>query len=147
MPIETDSLLTGRGRMIGDLRFLDPGEALTLLQAGALLLDLRLDYELNFRIFAVPEILYIPYTELAEKLEHVPRDRDLVLADNVGLKSRDAARLLRENGCTRLALLAGGMVDWYSGGFPVTVDKEYEMVGGCACKLRPRKKALGHRRP
>lgn len=117
---------------------LSPREALEYLSRGAVLIDLREAYETNFRVFDVENILYLPWTVFASSFRTLPHDRALVLADAAGIYPRPAARILLEAGYTNLAKLSGGMIDWDSAGLPVRRDREYELGGQCACKIKSR---------
>jgi rhodanese-related sulfurtransferase len=117
---------------------LSPREALEYLRRGAILVDLREAYETNFRVFDVENVLYLPWTVFASSFRTLPRDRALVLADAAGIYPRPAARILLEAGYTNVAKLSGGMIDWDSAGLPVRRDREYELGGQCACKIKSR---------
>lgn len=126
------------GRFHDDLTHLAPAEALQLTRAGALFVDIREAYETNFRVFDVPEVVYLEWSRFRSCFSELPKDRPLILADAVGTWSRSAADILKGAGFTNLATLAGGMVDWEKDGFPIRKDKNYELSGQCSCKLKPR---------
>lgn len=110
-----------------------------LKNSEAALVDIRPEYETDFRVFDVPRIYYLPYDSYHEKLHVIPKDLFLIVADSVGNRSVDAVRYMLEQGYTHAACLAGGVVAWDHAGLPLSKDKDYEMVGGCACKLKPQK--------
>jgi rhodanese-related sulfurtransferase len=117
---------------------LSPSEALAYLGQGAVLVDIREAYETNFRVFDVPEAIYLPWTVFASSLTALPLDRPLILADASGIYCREAANLLRSAGHGNVAKLSGGMIDWDAGGLPVRKDEDFELRGQCACKLKTR---------
>jgi rhodanese-related sulfurtransferase len=117
---------------------LSPDDARGLLANGALLVDLREAYETNFRVFDVPEVVYLPWSTFPGRMRVLPRDRALILADAAGIYCREAAALLVSAGFRNLAKLSGGMIDWDSSGCPVRKDVEYELGGQCACKIKSR---------
>ena len=41
-----------------------------------------------------------------------------------------------------MAYLSGGMVEWERAGLPIAKDVDYEMIGGCACRIHARVKAI-----
>ena len=96
-----------------------PGEVLELLGAGAILVDLREEFDTEIRAFGVESIIYLPHTEFEEKWESLPLNKPLILADAVGLWSRKYAVLLRTKGYENIASLAGGIADWEKDGFPM----------------------------
>jgi rhodanese-related sulfurtransferase len=118
---------------------LAPGEARQCLSQGAMLVDLREPYETNFRVFDVGEALYVPWTRFASSYRALPRDRPLILADAAGIYCREAARILAAAGYTNIAKLSGGMIDWDAAGLPVRKDRDYELGGQCACKMKTRR--------
>lgn len=117
---------------------LSPREAFEYCSHGAVLVDIREAYETNFRVFDIPEVVYLPWTRFGSEAGALPRDRALVLADAAGIYSREAARILVQAGYSNLAKLSGGMIDWDADGLPVRKDVDYELRGQCACKLKMR---------
>lgn len=118
---------------------LSPREAFEYLQSGAAILDIRPEYETSFRIFDVSIVYYLPCTSCREELSLIPKDVPIIIADSVGTKSIEMMHYLKENGYTQVAYLAGGIVEWDRAGLPLNKDVDYEMVGGCACRLQPQK--------
>ena len=138
-----DSVLDARsyvGRLprTGGILNLSPDEALEWLSRGAVLVDLREAYETNYRIFAVENVLYLPWSQFQMGSAGLPKNRPLILADAAGLYGKEAARILLANGWINLANLVGGMIDWDAEGLPVRKDIEYELGGQCACKIKTR---------
>ncbi|HOX18263.1 MAG TPA: hypothetical protein PKW82_07385, partial [Spirochaetales bacterium] len=113
-------------------------EALAFARAGALFVDLRENYETNFRVFDIDEVLYLPWSRFDGRCGALPGGRALILADAAGIYPRLAARILAAKGYANLAKLSGGMIDWCADGFPVRMDALYELGGQCACKIRTR---------
>ena len=117
---------------------LSPREAEDCLSRGAAFVDLREAYETNFRVFAVGEVVYLPWSVFRERCAALPKDRALILADAAGIYSREAARILADEGYSNIARLSGGMIDWDADGLPVRRDADYELGGQCACKMKTR---------
>jgi rhodanese-related sulfurtransferase len=134
-----DEFFAGRGLLIAGTVFLSPREALEAVGRGALLVDLREPYELAMKKFDLPEVLHLPHSALCDKWASLPTDRPLVLADSVGMRSKAAARLLRDRGLPQLASLNGGMLDWDRDGLPTRTDPAEQWTGSCACQLKPRR--------
>lgn len=129
-----------KGSSYGNLTFLSPQEAYELLSKDdAILVDLRESYETNFRLFDVPNVIYLPKNEFRTEFAKVPADKPVILADNAGLFTKELALFLLENGYTQVACLNGGVLDWVHDNMPLKIDRDYELTGQCACKLRPRK--------
>lgn len=118
--------------------YLSPRRALDFLRNGAVLLDLREAHETNYRVFDVPSAILLPLSDFMERQGEIPRDVPLVVADAVGLRSKEIAKFLLGSGCSDVAWVVGGVVDWVREGLPVKTDSNYELRGQCGCKLRPR---------
>ncbi len=117
--------------------FVTPAEAFELLQKDAVLVDLRSELSLNGRSFGGCEQIRIRFSDLALESGRIPAGRPVVLADCAGTRSVRAFHMLRELGYSELFVLTGGMVEWERDGLPVTIDRNEELAGGCACRLRP----------
>jgi rhodanese-related sulfurtransferase len=128
---------SGHGLLIDGFVYLSPTEALPFLEDEAILVDLREGEERNGRSFAVGNVILMPFRSLESEFPSLPKDRPLILADCVGLKSKKGIYLLRDRGYDSLASLIGGMVDWERDGMPTVIDRDEELAGGCACKLKP----------
>lgn len=129
----------GHGLCIEGLVYLSPREALPFLEGSAILVDLREGLEMNGREFKVKNVVSLPFRELEASHQKLPRDQPLILADCVGLKSKEGIRFLVAQGYESVASLNGGMVDWAAEGFPTNIDHGEELTGSCVCQLRPKK--------
>ena len=127
------------GTIVNGLRFATPREAQDLVAQGALLVDLRADELVEMKEFGVPEWIHIPHPELAGRLEELPKDRLLLLADTSGVYLRAAVQVLREHGFERIVGLNGGMLCWDQEGFPVRTDANSLLHGECACVMMSKK--------
>jgi rhodanese-related sulfurtransferase len=129
----------GRGMVIQGLRFLSPREALPLLEAGAVLVDLRPDELFEMKAFTVPACIHIPHHAFPDLMAKLPADRPLLVADAAGVYTKEAAHLLLARGFTQVACLNGGLLAWDQEGLPVTTDPEAMLYGECACVMKSRK--------
>ncbi len=89
------------------------------LAEGAILVDVREKAEINRLAFDVPDIIELPLGELEQRFVELPRDRDLVIACQGGVRSLKAAYFLMYQGFDRVANLQGGIAKWAAKGFPV----------------------------
>jgi rhodanese-related sulfurtransferase len=120
-----------------------PREAFELCGRGALIVDVREENLKGIKSFDVPGLLYLPNSKIAEQYENIDRDRYLIFADTVGLRSKEVVIFLKEKGFNRIANMAGGIVDWERDGFPVTTDISKRLSGSCMCQLKPREGKKG----
>jgi rhodanese-related sulfurtransferase len=123
---------------IDGLNYVLPSEALDLLNRGACLVDLRTEFEIDIKTFGVERVACLPYEELKEKYELLSREAPLILADSVGLHSKEAMIFLRSKGFVQLASLAGGIADWEKDGCPMRKGKYQPLNGPCPCMIKPR---------
>jgi len=134
-------LFQNTGFLSGDVFNLTPRKAFALCQKGAVIIDVREEVLIRFKMFGVPEVIYCPFSMLEETYEHLPKDKPLIFADAAGLHSKEAVRLLMEKGLVnRIANLAGGLVEWERDELPLVIDKSEKLSGSCMCQLRTRNK-------
>jgi len=122
---------------------LTPGESYDLCSRGAVIVDVREQYLNNFKMFNVENMIYLPYRELAGSYSDLPRDRLLIFADAVGLRSRESVLFMNENGYENAFNMAGGIVDWERDGLPLTSDISNRLSGSCMCQLKARERGRG----
>lgn len=125
------------GFVINGLRHVSGTESIEILEQEGYMLDLRPDFELT-KLMNVEHILYHPYDEIREHYQDLPDDTWLILADAVGLRSKEIAFFLIEKGFKNILHLAGGVVKWERDGLPVTLDKSRRLTGSCMCQLKRR---------
>jgi rhodanese-related sulfurtransferase len=125
---------------IDGIDYVLPSEALDLLGKGACLVDLRTEFETEIRSFGVERIAYLPYEELHDKFDLLSRESPLILADSVGLHSKEALVFLRSKGFSEMASLAGGIADWEKDGYPMKRGKYQPLNGPCPCMIRAKEK-------
>lgn len=133
MPIKAEQY----GFEINGMRHISGRECIEICREEGILVDVRPEYELN-SLFDVNRILYCPYEEIREHLNDLPHDVFLVIADAVGLRSKETAIFLKNNGFNNILHLAGGIVEWERDGLPVNIDKSRRLSGSCLCQLKRR---------
>jgi len=125
------------GFYCGELLNFTPREAYReLMENSAILVDVREEYLNEYKKFKVNEVIYLPLSELKENMEFIPRDKPLIFADSVGLRSKEAVILLKEAGFDNMANLAGGLVEWERDGLPLITDNDEMLTGSCTCQLK-----------
>ena len=123
---------------IAGIDYVLPSEALELLKRGACIVDLRTEFEIEIKAFGVDRVAFLPYEELEEKYELLSRETPLILADSVGLHSKEALLFLRSKSFVKMASLAGGIAEWEKDGLPMRKGKYQPLNGPCPCMIRPR---------
>jgi rhodanese-related sulfurtransferase len=100
------------------------------------ILDTRTPTE--YDAWHIPEAVLIPYTELRQRLDEVPRDKPVYTYCRSGFRSYIAYEVLKQNGFDDVAFLSGGMMTYHgyhrtpltvgAGGMPVVEHVEDEMA-------------------
>ncbi len=70
----------------------------------------------------IPQAINVPLSHLAERLETLPRNRELVLVARTERRARRAAAVLKKAGFSHLRLLQGGMIAWENAHLLTAVD-------------------------
>jgi rhodanese-related sulfurtransferase len=94
-----------------------PGAAAQLVEDGAVLLDVREDYE--WEAGHAPRARHIPLGQLRVRMHEVPEGRPVVTICRSGHRSAHAATMLADTG-RATANVAGGMQAWVRAGLPIT---------------------------
>ncbi|GAC1312093.1 MAG: hypothetical protein NVSMB12_01480 [Acidimicrobiales bacterium] len=97
----------------------DPEEGARLVEAGALLLDVREPDE--WMAGHAPAAAHLPLGEVPLRSEELPTDRQVVAICRAGGRSQQAAEFLRQRGVDAVNL-AGGMRAWHAAGLDVVTD-------------------------
>lgn len=74
------------------------------------LLDVREPQELA--IVSLPGALHIPMGEIPDRWPELDRTRTIVVLCHSGVRSRQVAQFLRQQGLERVANLSGGIARW-----------------------------------
>jgi rhodanese-related sulfurtransferase len=100
------------------------------------ILDTRTPAE--YEAWHIPEAVLIPYTELRQRLDEVPRDKPVFTYCRSGFRSYIAYCVLKQNGWEDVAFLSGGMMTYHgfhrtplevgAGGMPVVSHAEDELA-------------------
>jgi rhodanese-related sulfurtransferase len=91
-------------------------EAFQLVEEGAFLLDVRTPAEWDE--FHAPQATLIPLDELANRVDEVPQDKDIVVICRSGNRSQVGRDTLLAAGYSRVTSVDGGMNAWAASGYP-----------------------------
>ncbi|RCK74945.1 MAG: Sulfur carrier protein adenylyltransferase ThiF [Anaerolineae bacterium] len=86
-------------------------------QQNAFILDVRQPEEWNEG--HIPNATLIPLDQLAQRVNELPRDREIVVVCRSGNRSREGTLILLENGFKQVSSMAGGILDWSAKGYPL----------------------------
>jgi rhodanese-related sulfurtransferase len=101
-----------------------PTTSQRLLREGALLIDVREPDEVAQVGFAGCDVVNIPLSQFEDRWQEVPRDRDVILACAVGVRSLKATYFLMYQGYDRVMNMKPGIDRWVARGFPITGSAE-----------------------
>ena len=66
----------------------------------------------------VPDSTLIPVGELENRLDEVPRDREIVVVCRSGNRSRTGRDILLKAGYPQVTSVTGGLKQWQAAGYP-----------------------------
>jgi len=111
---------------MADLTNVDVENARKLIDAGALLLDVREDEE--FELGHAPGALHVPLAEVPDHVDELPNDRTIVAVCRSGGRSARATQFLLEQGFD-VVNLEGGMTSWAQQGAPLESASGDPVIG------------------
>lgn len=95
-------------------------EAYERYQQGAFLLDVREPDE--WEDYHVPDSTLIPLSQLAGRVDELPRDQEIVVICRSGNRSQDGRDILLEAGFENVTSMSGGVLEWREAGYPVETE-------------------------
>ncbi len=102
-----------------DVDHIDPTEGRRRVDAGALLLDVRNPHE--WQAGHAEGAAWIPMSQLAERQEELPTDREIVVICKTGGRSAQVAKALLAAGYGAVNV-AGGSEAWQAAGLAIVTD-------------------------
>ena len=79
-------------------------------RSGVLLVDVREPHE--YKAGHIPTAINIPLSQLNKRLKEISPKNEVLLYCRSGVRSKQAGRILKKHGYTRLAHLRGGLARW-----------------------------------
>lgn len=92
-------------------------EAFTKYQNGTFLLDVRTQEEWNE--YHAPNTTLIPLDQLPNRLNELPREREIVVVCRSGNRSQQGRDILINAGFTQVTSMKGGLTEWRASGYPI----------------------------
>jgi rhodanese-related sulfurtransferase len=99
---------------------------------GALIVDVRRENEVNDVSFDVPNYINIPLQELEQRMDEIPKDKEVVLVCRSGQRSLRATYFLMNHGYENVYNMSDGIVKWATKGFPTKGDAE-ALISAASC--------------
>jgi rhodanese-related sulfurtransferase len=88
---------------------------------GAFILDVREPSE--WVQFHIPGATLIPLGDLPNRLNEVPKDREVVVVCRTGHRSAQGRDILTQAGFTNVTSMAGGVTEWQAQGLPIATGQ------------------------
>lgn len=103
-----------------EINEIKPTEAYSLLQSGALLIDVREADEIAQTAFDIATVRNIPYSTFDENYADISRSQQIVIACHSGIRSLRVAQFLVVQGwdVAQIFNLTGGIVAWKNAKLP-----------------------------
>ena len=101
---------------------LEPSQVKERQAAGALLIDVREDFE--YQDGHAPGAKLVPLGKLSQHLPKLPKDREVLFICRSGNRSGVATDLARRAGFTKALNVRGGMLAWARAGLQIQRGKE-----------------------
>ena len=109
------SARTGNGNNSGLSAEVSPAEGYQMVQDGAFFLDVRRQDEWD-QYHAIGATL-IPLDELPNRLNELPKDKQIVVICHSGNRSKQGRDILLDNGFQATSI-KGGLLQWYAANLP-----------------------------
>lgn len=135
-----NSYFLHKGNIIKGVINFSPKEVLEECKNGAVILDMRRDFEISYKQFDVENVIYARIEFIHEHYNEIPADKPLIIADQAGVHSKEITAFLMEKGFNNVANMAGGIFEWDKDGLPLKIDAGEMLSGQCLCVLRQHKK-------
>jgi phage shock protein E len=94
-----------------------PAQAYAKYQLGAFFLDVRSQDEWNQ--FHIAGSTLIPLDQLQNRLDELPRDKDIVVVCLSGHRSQSGVTILQQAGFTEVSCMIGGLQAWMNANYPI----------------------------
>lgn len=89
-----------------------PNKINEIINRKRLIVDVRENFEYqNYRI-DVQNMTNIPLSDIEQRINEFPNDREIILVCNNGLRSSMALKFLEQRGFNNLRYIEGGIVKW-----------------------------------
>lgn len=99
---------------------------------GALIVDVRNKSEVDKVTFDVPNYMNIPLNELEDRIDEIPRDKEIVMVCLSGDRSLRTTYFLMNAGYENVYNMRDGIIKWASKGFPTKGNVD-ELLSEASC--------------
>ncbi len=96
-----------------------PRDAYAAYMMGSTLIDVRTNNEVASKAINLRNLKAIPFEELETRLSEIPANRQVIFFSRVGVKGKEAAKILSKHGFEHVAMVEGGVTAWEEYGLPL----------------------------
>jgi rhodanese-related sulfurtransferase len=100
----------------GLARDISVDEAYQMYQGGTFVVDVRTQEEWDE--YHVPNTTLIPLDQLPNRLNEIPKDKEIVVICRSGNRSKEGRKILLDAGYNATSM-TGGVKEWYAKGYPI----------------------------
>jgi rhodanese-related sulfurtransferase len=94
-----------------------PAQAYEKLQQGSFFLDVRTQDEWDQ--YHIAGSTLIPLDQLQDRVNELPKDKDIVVVCRSGRRSQSGASILQKAGFAHVSSMSGGLNTWTAANYPV----------------------------
>ncbi|MDR0606258.1 MAG: rhodanese-like domain-containing protein [Bacteroidales bacterium] len=98
---------------------------------GALLLDVREEFETTDIWMDMDDVLLIPFTSFTKLKNKIPCNRQIIVCCAIGIVSETVASILGKDGYKEVFVLENGLIAWKLANLPMKSSQE--MSCPCQC--------------
>jgi len=105
--------------MLKEAKEICPTTTMGKVKKGALIVDVRNSSEVENVTFDVPNYINIPLNELEDRINEIPKDKEIVMVCRSGERSLKTTYFLMNAGYKNVSNMRKGIIKWASKGFPI----------------------------
>ncbi len=122
--------------------YLSPLSASEMYKNGAIIIDVREEFEFTDRGIAGDRIFNFPLKTLPEHCSQIPSKNDILLVCMVGFCSEKAAKILISHKFKNIFIIQGGLLAWSDEGLPMYSNPEKipDELSGHTCNCSKKEK-------
>ena len=121
------------------IQYISANDAYRAAQEGAVLIDVREEIETSDIWINMENVLNIPFSTFAKKMQEIPKNKPLIFCCAIGLVSEKATKLLLENDYQSIFILENGLIAWQLAELPLKTAE----ATCCQCKCENNKSNEG----
>ena len=120
--------------MLKQAKEICPTTTMGKVKEGALIVDVRNKDEVAEVTFDVPNYMNIPLNELENRINEIPKDKEIIMVCRSGERSLKTTYFLMNAGYQKVFNMRDGIIKWASKNFPTKGDTSSLLAqSNCDC--------------